>query len=104
MTATSASTSAPTAGARQQGGYLLGRTTIPYRAGVEPANGGKLDLIFDDLPPGSYTLAVRIFTAAGDGQPAFDSFTVVGSPSPEAEANCRTESPRRRAGHLCLGA
>ena len=55
------------------------------------SNGGKLDLTFVDLPPGSYTLAVRVFTAAGDGLPAFQSFTIVGLPSPEAEANCRND-------------
>ena len=61
------------------------------RSGVEPSNGGKLDLIFDDLPPGSYTFTVRVFTAAGDGTPAVASFTVEGLPSPEAESNCRND-------------
>ena len=61
------------------------------RSGVEPSNGGKLNLIFDDLPPGNYTLAVLAFNADGDGPPAFESFTIEGLPSPEAEANCRTD-------------
>ena len=72
-------------------GFRWTLTGPTSRSGGGPSNGGRLDLTFNDLPPGSYTFTIRSFNAGGDGPPAFANFIIEALPSPQAEANCRND-------------